>query len=220
MRRLPWLVLLLLPLATRPADGQRANRGSTGGSCHVGASFECLYRAFTEERPDQQYESLHFVVVWRVPPGAHDVRSMGDTLLRSVVQQAYRSEVRAAEDRGRSHMGGSGGSYWYGASVNQRFAPGRPGADSLFVHGEAFSLPADDSLLVVLVEGANSPSGEAPRIVGTVRVASTARGTGRRRWTSGDTTFFVNPRRGRTDWIGDALREIPEVREFLDRPTR
>jgi hypothetical protein len=34
--------------------------------------------------------------------------------------------------------------------------------------------------------------------------------------TNGDTTFFINPRLRDDDWMGPLLRDVPEVRAFVD----
>lgn len=82
---------------------------------------------------------------------------------------------------------------------------------------ETITLAVGDSLLVVLVDGVHSPTGAAPRIVQRLRLPSEPRMTGRKRWTNGDTTFFINPRLRDDDWMGPLLRDVPEVRAFVDR---
>lgn len=200
---------------------QSRSTGSRSGGCQLGRGFECSYEAKTRRAEDgAESIALEVVVVWRLPEneGRPSARMADSAVLR-----AYRAFAQAVEDQGRSFGGGVVGSYWTavvrpGMRRMWDWEPGKPfPPDSLWVADSAFEVPSTDSMLVILVDGAYTPDGPAPRIHRVVRRPSEWRETGAKQWTNGDTTFMVRPRRARSRDREDLLA-IPEVRAFVERP--
>jgi hypothetical protein len=201
---------------------QERSRGSMGGSCQLGPGFECSYDASMELSEDgRQLLRLESVIIWRAPGSL--VAERRARTPDSAVALAYRDVARAADEAGRSFSGSMNGTYWTAMlSPGMRrmwdWTPGRATPpDSIFVADSAFQVPPGDTMLVILIDGVHTIDGPAPRVAASFRLPNRPMETGQREWTNGDTTFVVRPR-GRRVRIEGELREIPEVRAFIERP--
>jgi hypothetical protein len=128
-----------------------------------------------------------------------------DTAALNEARRAYRDATRAAEDRGRTFLGGQS------AGV-VRMAEYDSEARYIYVLGQSFSLAGRDSARVIMVD--ERADGQQV-LVGSAWVGSTLpEEAWDRHWVSGDTTFVVRAG-SRAVHLLDVLRRSPEVREFI-----
>jgi len=192
------------------AVAQATGSRTAGGSMANGLEYSYQSRSSIGYGRDTR-EWLSFVVLWRMPPRAMAGARTGrpDTAALAAAERRYRDLRRAAEDSGRSFLGGSTGVVIQNAYVT------RSDRQTLWVEGEAFTVPERDSALVVLVDLTGAPAQPA-RVVGRAYVpAELPEAFWSKHWTSGDTTFLVQSRNAH-GILREALRTDPIIRAFVD----
>lgn len=220
-RRLALVTLAGVLLGATPVTAQRPTGYSTG-SCDVAAVVWCESLDARQADGELEREWLRAAVLWRSglnPRRGVSLARIDTTAMRSAVD-AYSLLRIEAERKGHIMLGGQSGDRWTASFLSGRSQwPGRRSTvDTLLVLDEAFVLPERDSAVVVLVDGVfGGPT--PPRIVEVLRVPSPSRVSAKtKRWTSGDTTFIVQPKKEGPSGE-EFLRSIPAVRNFIDGGT-
>jgi hypothetical protein len=193
------------------AVAQATGSRTAGGSMANGLEYSYQSRSIGHGRDTREW--LSFVVLWRMPPRASAMTGARtgrpDTAALVAAERRYRDLQRAAEDSGRSFLGGFTGGVIQNAYVS------RADRQTLWVEGETFAVPERDSALVVLVDLTGAPAQPA-RVVGRAYVpAELPEAFWPKHWTSGDTTFLVHSRNAH-GILREALRTDPIIRAFVD----
>jgi len=202
-------VLIIGMVLGRSASAQV---GGGGGSCSAGPGFQCSEITAREGSGPDQRHWLRAVILWRYD----STRRVGrpDTGEMRAAMQRFREVRRAAEDSGRTFLGGSSSERWWSAAYTQRLR-GTSG-DTLFVLEAQFAIPLRDSALIVMIDGLNDGTA-GPTLLGTAWMPAVMEPSyWPKHWTSGDTTFTVRPRR-QVEILRAALLGIPAVQAFLLR---
>jgi hypothetical protein len=201
----------ILALAAVASLAQAQASGYGAGGCSVGAGFECvMVHAHTgTQREERQW--VRAIVLWKAEPWTSSPAPR--TAEARANSQRYDALRREAEDSNRTMLGTEGGSHRAPASMTWGFP--RRDADTLFVLGQRFEMPRQDSALVVMVDARTRDAAGAPRLIGIAWMpAAIDNAYWPKHWTSGDTSFTVRPPRDNRI-LRDALEKIPAVRTFL-----
>ena len=198
---------LLLGAAATPAVAQ-SRGGSSGGTHSLSERVDLSYQQRYVETPaDGRTDWMQFIVLWRGQPGWHSGRGATPDA-RSESEHAYREASAAATMAGHSIMGGYAGHAAYWAELDRE-------ANTLFVLGKAYPLPAKDSTLVILVDRVDHIGGE-PYVVGAAVInGHMSSELQTKTWTSGDTTFMVRPSRDGLEVFLDNLKKDPAIAAFI-----
>jgi hypothetical protein len=204
--------LTVAALIAHPVAAQTGGGGS-GGTLSPRVTHDLIDAH--EGSGGMERHHVRAVVLWRAPALTATGREpvCADTLTASALALEYRRLGRAAEDSGRHLIGG--------------YADGQISASEydldrgvLVVLGRAFTMPARDSAVVVVVDrrGPTGTDCSPPRVAATAYMPATLPSTfWPQSWTSGDTSYFVHRGfRDRPALLAAALRTVLAVRPYLE----
>ena len=198
-----WLAGIALVHALA-AGAAAAQTGGGYGGCTVPRPFHCVMVHSSEGSGAEQQSRVNAIVLWRVPRW----RLQPDSARTDSIERAYRRREFALRDSGWAPVGGRSLDVVHEGDIDLR-------RTTIRVGDRLFPLPQRDSALVLMIDQTRD-SAFTPHVVGTAYVpAVLPEGYWSRSWTSGDTTFFVRPRRS-AEVLTDVLRRNPAVRRFLE----
>ncbi|HEY0971841.1 MAG TPA: hypothetical protein VGE02_12805 [Gemmatimonadales bacterium] len=153
-----------------------------------------------------RHEWLQSIVLWRSPRQVERGYPLDSAPAYERVMRAARF---ASEEAGRQLLGGFHANGFHSAEYSQD-------RSRLWVLGREYPLPDRDSALVVMVD-VGGGAGVPDSIVGHAYIpAELPERYWGKSWTSGDTSYFVRPRRTE-GLLLDALRHASAVRIFLGK---
>ena len=203
------LALYLLLLSLLLPGALLSQRGQSGGGCFNDDDIECVMVTAREGRGSEQRQWVRTMVLWRVP---RDL--VRDPSAIRAGREKYETEVALATARKWSSLGGTRGGHYAVASFTQEWR--RSQADSVFVAGHGFVLPARDSVLVVLVDQLASAS-VTPRVEASLYISTTSRPPYPfKRWVAGESVVTIAASESEA-WLRELLQSSSVVREYLGR---